>query len=262
MQIIYEPEGRAAEYAHLSLNHYDGCDHGCSYCYVPGALRRDRESFHSEVRPKADVLSRVEKDAGRLKGTDKRVLLCFACDPYPDVETHLYLTRDVLRILNKYDVPFQVLTKSGVMPQRDFDLYRPGVDAFAVSLTALDAAVAAKVEPGASPPALRIDNLIEAKRRGIETWVSLEPVLDPKEAYRIITVTHEYVDLYKIGPRNHAKSNVTDREWQSFAERVKRLYLGCGCKYYFKLDLVKHLGDMAYYNTDNRCAARDKGEMK
>ena len=94
MKIIYEPKARAAEYALLAVNHYKGCKHGCTYCYVPGVLRISNEEFHSKVEPKRDVLARVGADAKTLSGTDRRVLLCFACDPYPDCDAAPMLTLD------------------------------------------------------------------------------------------------------------------------------------------------------------------------
>jgi len=78
--MIYKPKGRAREYSPLALNIYSGCDHGCRYCYVPGLLRRDRESFRRVV-VRADVLQEVGREAGRLNGEDQ-VLLCFTGDPY------------------------------------------------------------------------------------------------------------------------------------------------------------------------------------
>ena len=36
MNAIYEPKGRAGEYAQLAVNLWRGCPHGCTYpCYAP-----------------------------------------------------------------------------------------------------------------------------------------------------------------------------------------------------------------------------------
>lgn len=38
MNVIYEPKGRAREYAPLACNLYMGCTHGCKYCYAPACM--------------------------------------------------------------------------------------------------------------------------------------------------------------------------------------------------------------------------------
>ena len=40
MTIIYEPKGRAREYAALAANLYNTCSHGCRYCYAPAAMKQ------------------------------------------------------------------------------------------------------------------------------------------------------------------------------------------------------------------------------
>jgi DNA repair photolyase len=259
MTVIYRPSGRAAEYSHLACNPYNGCPHGCTYCYVPAARRMKAVDFHAKAEPKKNFLARLGTDAKRLAGTHERVLLSFSCDPYPPIEASRCLTRTALSVLKKHDIPFQVLTKGGLLAARDFGLYRPGIDAFAVTLTTLDTVVAAEIEPGAAPPCERIDTLIEAHDRGIETWVSLEPVIKQIESLKVITMTHEYVDLYKIGTLNHVKSDITSKQWADFARRAINLCTACGARYFIKHDLARHsdlFGDLQVGNTDNRTVIR------
>ena len=54
MSIIYEPRGKAREYAELAVNLYKGCSHACVYCYAPAATFCDREKFSSPdyIRPR------------------------------------------------------------------------------------------------------------------------------------------------------------------------------------------------------------------
>lgn len=66
LQVVYEPKGRAAEYAPLAANLYDGCPHACSYCYVPGILRRHRLDFHEAAMPRRDVLAKLQADCRKL----------------------------------------------------------------------------------------------------------------------------------------------------------------------------------------------------
>ena len=59
MSIIYEPTGKAREYSPLAANFYDGCDHGCKYCYAPGIRRKERIDYRDNVRPRSDIVKFV-----------------------------------------------------------------------------------------------------------------------------------------------------------------------------------------------------------
>ncbi len=83
--VIYEPKGTAKEYGELALNLYTGCSHGCVYCYAPNALCMKRDKFNNEVKPKKDIIERLEKQLISLDKKDaerKHVFMSFTCDPY------------------------------------------------------------------------------------------------------------------------------------------------------------------------------------
>ena len=248
MRTIYKPAGRAAEYSLLALNIYSGCSHGCKYCYVPRILHVDKDEFHTQAQPRPGLLEQLEKDARKYAGPDERVMLCFTCDPYQPIEKELGLTQGAIKILRKYDIPFQVLTKSHTAVY-DFEMYGDD-DLFAVTLTTLDDDEASFREPNADVPSKRIKALKAAHWLGIGTWVSLEPVLNPAETLEVIRRTHEFVDLYKIGPLNH--HGHSDINWRRFGKDVIRLCVEFETPYYFKQDFTKLLHAVPYHNTDNR----------
>lgn len=248
MKAIYRPTGKAAEYSHLALNHYKGCVFGCTYCYAPLSLHRMPKDFHHKGVPKNDILAKVEADAKELCGTNERVLLSFACDPYQPIDDDLELTRAILGILRKNLVPFQVLTKGGMAASRDFDLYGPD-DAFAVTLTGTSA-TEIKEEPLAASNLERINALQEAHDRGIETWVSIEPVLDPEASLAAIKAAAPYADLFKIGKLNYSKADI---DWTDFGNRAIRLCLELDKPYWIKEDLARWVS-VHFQNTDNRKA--------
>jgi DNA repair photolyase len=252
MSVIYEPRGRAQEYSRRGLELFKGCAHQCSYCYVPGSCRMTRDQWETmkpAVRPL--VLEHLSREAPRYQGTDERVLLCFLSDPYQPLEAQTRTTRGALGILAENQVPFQVLTKGGTLACADFDLYTRR-DALAVTLTSVDSTWTA-LEPGAASNGDRIEALFEAKRRGIETWVSLEPVVDPAASLEVIRATREVVDLYKIGKINHNRALEATTEWRAFARAAVDLCEKYGVYYYIKKDLAAYC-DFAFRNTDNRGA--------
>ncbi len=240
LQVVYEPAGRAREYAALAANLYSGCDHGCKYCYAPAATRKTIENF-ATVSERFGILSKLEADCKLLKGAKvEPVLLSFTCDPYSNFDVEHKLTRRAIQIFKRYNIAFQVLTKGGSRAKRDFDLYNIFKDIFASTLTFIDEKQSLEWEPNAATPVDRMQAVKDAHTLGIKTWVSLEPVIDPVQSLQIIEEMHEYVDLFKVGTLNHhaiAKSI----DWRKFGnDAIKRLEY-YNKQYYIKDDLRAYL---------------------
>lgn len=253
--MIYEPAGRAREYSLLALNLFTGCVHGCDYCYVPKTLHVNPDKFRTKVKPREEILERLRWVAHNFKGTNKRVLLCFSCDPYQPEKIEHGVTRQALRILREFDIPFQILTKGGLRAARDFDLYGPK-DAFASTMTLTPQMSKSRdddIEPKAESHLSRIAAIKEAKKRGINTWISLEPVLNAIQSLCLIAMTHSFVDHFKIGKLNYQKIDV---DWRKFGIEAIELCEKYGTPYYIKDDLAKYLGGVEYTNTDTRLVKR------
>jgi len=239
MAMIYEPKGRAREYAALSCNVYRGCDHNCSYCYAPSATFTSRDAF-AVPRSRGDAfLTCVERESFKLgkAGSDEKVLLSFTCDPYQSFDVECGDTRRVIKMMKRNGMSVQVLTKGGTRAIRDIDLFGPG-DAFATTMTCLDDSESIKFEPGAALPDDRIRAIKEFHAAGIETWVSLEPVLDPAVSLELIKVLAPIVDLFKVGTLNYSKNNT---DWGTFGRSARALLNQLGKAHYIKKDLLKHM---------------------
>ncbi len=241
MSLIYEPRGRAREYAALACNIYRGCDHGCTYCYAPSATFRTPADFRNSELRKTFSIAKLAREAKKLRGTNKRVLLCFTTDPYQHLNDRLTLTREVLELFRHYSIPFQVLTKGGYRALPDIDLYSKR-DAFATTMTLLDESQSRLWEPNAAMPSERIYTLSRFHNAGVETWVSLEPVIDPAQSLEIIRQTHLFVDLFKVGTMNH-NAHAKKIDWQKFALDAVELLKSLDKPYYIKHDLQKWLPD-------------------
>ena len=240
MSLVYEPRGRAKEYADLALNLYSGCTHGCKYCYAPSALQRNREVFHQSVGPRTDIIAKLERELSRDTRVDKSpVLLCFTTDPY-HTETTPEVTRRAIEILHAHGYPVHILTKGGMRAADDFDLLTCHDDAFASTLTFLDAKDSREWEPNAALPDDRFQAMKLAYSQGIAIWASLEPVIDPEQSLEIIRHTHEYVNLYKIGVWNY-DSRAKAIDWHKFGHEAIALCEDYGRDYYIKHDLRRWL---------------------
>lgn len=248
MRVIYEPQGRALEYSLLAINHYKGCLHGCTYCYARKMTSKFTAENFEEPTARPGMIDNLIREAPRYAGTDKRILLCFTCDPYQQLDEKEKVTRSVIEILKRNDIPFQVLTKGGLRAVRDFDLYEAG-DAFATTLTLVDEKESAQKEPRAALPAERIEAIRIAHAKNIITWASLEPVVDPEQSLELIRMTSDVVGLYKIGKMNHVKTNIN---WRDFGIRAIELCHQLQKRYYIKNDLAAYLNGIEYTNIDTR----------
>jgi DNA repair photolyase len=199
-----------------------------------------RAEFDAGAVVKKDFLARLEKEARKYQehGVTEQVLLAFSTDPYPPA--HHIETRKALETLIERGLAFCTLTKGGERALRDIDLFRPDRDAFASSLTSLDAGFSRKWERAAADPADRIATLRAFCERGIFTWVSLEPTLDVEASLAIVDATHEFVDLYKVGRVNYIGLTRTT-DWRSYTLRMLDRLTQIGARFYFKKDLQSHL---------------------
>ena len=237
---IYQPKGKAFEYGELALNLYNGCEHGCTYCYVPAVRKITREEFS-----KSKVRKIKEKDLDReLSQLPKGsvVFLCFMCDPYQHLDMEFQITRRTIQKLHTAGMSVTILTKTGPASTRDFDLLsaNPGQSNYGATLTFFDDDLSRKWEPGAALPGERLEALSQAHSLGIPTWASLEPVINPKQSMELIRLSHEFVDVYKVGKWNYdAKAALID--WRSFAREAVSLLESLGKKYYIKKDLAAFL---------------------
>jgi DNA repair photolyase len=248
MSAIYEPKGRAREYAALAVNLYTGCTHGCLYCYAPSALRRTRESFHANVAPRKGILEALAKDADKLAArlaVDQtecpEILLCFTGDPYP-AKVDTSTTREALQILGEAGLKASVLTKGGTRAMRDFDLLAQYGFSFGTSLVCatVDRLKESRPywEPGAAPFAHREYAIREAHSMRIRTWVSLEPVIFPEQSLEMIRKHRPYVDHWKVGKINHHKELEAAVDWPKFLVDVLGLFRELEITdYYIKDDL-------------------------
>ncbi len=240
-QVIYETKGRAREFNELAINLFTGCGHGCIYCYGADVLHQKKADFVDNPKPRVTP-DDIDMSAWLWQKmySGRKILLCFITDCYQPIEAETKLTRSAIEILHKYGMNVVLLTKGGVRSMRDFDLLTPK-DAYATTLTCLHQADSLYWEPKAALPNERIRALMEAHERGIETWVSLEPVIYPQDAMYIVGATKDYVGHFKVGTMNYHPHGKTIN-WHKFGWDMKELMDKLGIIYYFKKDLQKEMG--------------------
>jgi len=225
MKPIYEPKGAAKEYGDLALNIYTGCPHRCFYCYVPQVLHCDRERFHTDIRPRPDIIEETRKQLECEHITGKLIHLCFTCDPYPNgVDSSA--TRKIIQLLKEYGNSIQILTKGN--GSRDLDLL-DSEDWYGITLDGTETI---------SEYTRRTTALVNAHGVGVKTWVSFEPVVKAAPVIQMLNKLASVpgVDKVKIGKLNYHDSDI---DWATFGRNIEAVCKELGIAYYIKDSLRK-----------------------
>lgn len=242
MSVIYQPKGRALEYCENALNIYLCCDHGCTYCYVPNIIKRTRQDFSCKNSVRSHLIERIKKEVHLYSG--KEVLLSFACDPYSHFDVIIEMTRKVIKVLLENNVKIVILSKGGKRSLRDMKILEEHSEnvKFGATLTFIDKNDSRIYEPGAADPMDRLNALSYAKQRGLKTWVSLEPVIDPFQTLTLIDRSVYFVDEYRVGKLNYDPLS-KKINWNKFLEEIEKkfnnLQKAYQFEYYIKKDLEK-----------------------
>ncbi|WP_226635777.1 PA0069 family radical SAM protein [Brevundimonas poindexterae] len=167
-----------------SINPYKGCEHGCIYCYArpshawmgmsPGL------DFESRIFVKPDAARLLEQELAHPKYVCKRIHVGGNTDPYQPVEDERQTTRSLLQVMQRFNQPFSLITKS-FRVTRDIDILGPmGRENLAqvfVSITTLDRSLARAMEPRASTPEKRLEAIKRLADAGVPVGVGFAPVI-------------------------------------------------------------------------------------
>ncbi|MFP3853187.1 MAG: radical SAM protein [Anaerolineales bacterium] len=167
-----------------SLNPYQGCAHGCHYCYARryhGLREQDPHAgFGSKISVKSNIERVLRRELSRPKWRREQVAIGTATDPYQPLEGRYRLTQACLRALHDHKTPVSVVTK-GTLVYRDAELLaamnQEAGATVVFSLTTLDKERWAELEPGTSPPWQRLRVMQYLRDTGVHVGVLLAPIL-------------------------------------------------------------------------------------
>lgn len=244
LRVIYQPKGKAREYAEFATNPYTGCDHACEYCYGPGVLHKTKDDFHHIVEPRKDYLKKLKADAIDLerRGEKRDILLSFTSDIYSPGAQKYGTTTDALRILLEHGLNVNILTKGGSRSLRDLamlKMYKEQVR-YGVSLVFAEDSDAAKFEPGAALTSDRVNALFEYAKAGFTTWVSLEPIWSAWNVTQLIDLSKRATDYYRIGMLNY-HPHKHDVDWAATVAIIRKKAEAENVKHFFKDDTARFL---------------------
>lgn len=173
-------EGNKCNYPTRLDTYGCGCAHDCKYCYAKSLL--DFRGMWNADDPAVADIKEIEKVIRKLP--KEVVRLGGMTDCYQPCERKYRNTRKTIQLLNKYGVPYLIVTKSATILD-DIDILDKDLAHIQITITTTDDELAKTYEQ-ASPPSERIKAVEMLQEKGFDVQVRLSPYIP------------EFVDVNKI----------------------------------------------------------------
>jgi DNA repair photolyase len=166
------------------INPYRGCEHGCAYCYARPYHEYLGFSAGLEFETKIVVKRRagelLRRELSHPRYMPETLALSGVTDCYQPAERHFRITRACLEVLAEFRNPVSIITKNFLVT-RDIDVLNElaAHDAVhvTISITTLNADLAAKMEPRASGPTHRLRAIELLAKAGVPVGVNVAPII-------------------------------------------------------------------------------------
>lgn len=221
-----------------SLNPYQGCEHGCIYCYARNTHEYWGYSagldFERKILVKKNIIEVLEKTFSKKSWKPSPIMLSGNTDCYQPIERELELTRNILRTCLKYKHPVSVITKNALI-KRDLDILSQLAEHrlvhVMVSITGTDEKVRQLLEPRTATYKSRIGVIETLSKYRIPTGVMVAPVIPGINSHDIANVLEQAGNAgadsagMTIVRLNGAIGNIF-KDWlfKSFPDRAEKVW--------------------------------------
>ena len=193
-----------------SLNPYQGCEHGCTYCYARPTHEYWGYSagidFEKIILVKKNAPELLEQALQRKKWEVKTITLSGNTDCYQPCERTYGITRQLLEIMLKYRHPVSIITKN-VLLNRDLDILEQlaelGLVSVNLSITTLDEDLRRKLEPRTASAKRKLETLETLTKIGVPVNVMMAPIIPALNDNEIFSL------LKEVGKRGALSANYT-----------------------------------------------------
>ena len=167
-----------------SINPYQGCEHGCVYCYA-----RPSHSY-LDLSPGLDFETKIfykpNAAAALLTAWEKPGYVCKPIaigantDPYQPAEKRFGITRELLELFLRHRHPVSLISKGGLM-RRDLDLLSRlaarNLCSVAISVPTIDDRLKRILEPRVPAAEVRFGLISELAEAGVPVSLLLAPII-------------------------------------------------------------------------------------
>ena len=180
---------------HYSLNPYQGCEHGCIYCYA----RNTHEywgygaglDFEQNILIKKEAPTLLEAKLRSKKWQAETIVLSGNTDCYQPAEKEFEITRECLKVFLMYGHPVGIITKNALV-LRDLDLLKQlaknNLIAVNISITSLSEDTRRVLEPRTATLKKRLETIRILSGNGIPVNAMLAPIIPGINSHEIMAL--------------------------------------------------------------------------
>lgn len=188
-----------------SLNPYQGCEHGCIYCYA----RKTHEywgynlgiDFETKIIVKKNATTLLENHLLKNSWRPKPIILSGNTDCYQPIERELKITRGLLKVFAKYRHPVGIITKNSLVT-RDIDILKDlaaeNLAKVIISVTTLDDRLRQIMEPRTASTKTKLLAIEKLTESGIPVMVMNAPIIPSINHHEIPKVIKAVADAGAI----------------------------------------------------------------
>ena len=184
-----------------SMNVYQGCEHGCIYCFARNSHEYWGYSagldFERKIMVKKNAPELLEEKLQSKNWKAHTIVMSGNTDCYQPAERKFQITRKCLELFHKYRHPVAIITKNSLIT-RDLDilseLAKDNLIAVNVSITSLSEKTRLLLEPRTATIQKRLETVRLLSENGIPVNVMLAPIIPGINSHEILPLAKAAAD--------------------------------------------------------------------
>ena len=167
-----------------SMNPYQGCEHGCIYCYARNSFEYWGYSagldFETKIMVKKNAPELLRKFLMHPKWEPVPIMLSGNTDCYQPAEQKFRITRKLLEVCNEFNQPVGILTKNAwIIKDKDVlqEMAKKKIISAMVSVTSFDDKLRRAMEPRTVTAKQRLKVIEELSNAGVRMGIMMGPMI-------------------------------------------------------------------------------------
>ncbi|REC43789.1 PA0069 family radical SAM protein [Chryseobacterium pennipullorum] len=189
-----------------SMNPYQGCEHGCAYCFARPTHEYWGYSagidFERKIMVKKNAPELLEKFFQKRGYQAAPILLSGNTDCYQPAERQFEITRKMLQVCLDYRHPVNILTKNALV-LRDLDLLKPMAEqnlvSVSLSIPTINEELRRKMEPRTSSAPNKLKAIEILSENKIPVHVMVAPVIPGLNSDEPLNILKSIADAGALG---------------------------------------------------------------